>query len=123
MATNRILGSPLVVNIPDFRLRALDENNRVAFDMRVVGMIRHFLAATGAPVRRRNVDAAAFVAFQSVRATMLASLLERPPGLGESDLVEEITDLVLRYLVDAPAASASRGAHSAIATSMPRHRL
>jgi murein L,D-transpeptidase YcbB/YkuD len=36
MATNRILGSPLVVNIPDFRLRALDENNRVAFDMRVV---------------------------------------------------------------------------------------
>jgi murein L,D-transpeptidase YcbB/YkuD len=27
---------PIVVNIPDFRLRALDENNRVAFDMRVV---------------------------------------------------------------------------------------
>jgi len=27
---------PLVVNIPDFQLRALDENNKVAFDMRVV---------------------------------------------------------------------------------------
>jgi murein L,D-transpeptidase YcbB/YkuD len=27
---------PIVVNIPDFRLRALDENNKVAFDMRVV---------------------------------------------------------------------------------------
>jgi len=27
---------PIVVNIPDFRLRALDENNGVAFDMRVV---------------------------------------------------------------------------------------
>jgi murein L,D-transpeptidase YcbB/YkuD len=27
---------PIVVNIPDFHLRALDENNRVAFDMRVV---------------------------------------------------------------------------------------
>ncbi|HET7453643.1 MAG TPA: L,D-transpeptidase family protein [Thermoanaerobaculia bacterium] len=27
---------PIVVNIPDFRLRALDENNRVAMDMRVV---------------------------------------------------------------------------------------
>jgi murein L,D-transpeptidase YcbB/YkuD len=27
---------PIVVNIPDFRLRALDENSRVALDMRVV---------------------------------------------------------------------------------------
>jgi murein L,D-transpeptidase YcbB/YkuD len=27
---------PIVVNIPDFHLRALDENNKVAFDMRVV---------------------------------------------------------------------------------------
>ena len=27
---------PIVVNIPDFRLRALDENNRVALEMRVV---------------------------------------------------------------------------------------
>jgi murein L,D-transpeptidase YcbB/YkuD len=27
---------PIIVNIPDFRLRALDENNRIAFEMRVV---------------------------------------------------------------------------------------
>jgi murein L,D-transpeptidase YcbB/YkuD len=27
---------PIVVNIPDFRLRAVDENNKVAMDMRVV---------------------------------------------------------------------------------------
>jgi len=27
---------PIVVNIPDFRLRALDENNNIAFEMRVV---------------------------------------------------------------------------------------
>jgi len=27
---------PIVVNIPDFRLRALDENNRIALEMRVV---------------------------------------------------------------------------------------
>jgi murein L,D-transpeptidase YcbB/YkuD len=26
----------IVVNIPDFRLRALDENNNIAFEMRVV---------------------------------------------------------------------------------------
>lgn len=70
-----------------------------AFDLRVMAIIRHFLAATGAVVRRKNLDAAAFVAFQSVRATMLASLLERPPGLDEATLAEETVDLVLRYLV------------------------
>jgi len=95
-------------------LRVTNAERVYAFDTRVVGIIRHFLAATGATIRRKNVDAAAFVAFQSVRATMLASLLERPPGLGERDLVEEVADLVLRYLVELP--SASRSVHSAIAT-------
>ena len=71
-----------------------------AFDQRVVEIIRHFLVATNAPLRRLNAEAAAFVAFQSVRATMLATLLERPPGMSEEDLVEELVDLVLRYLVD-----------------------
>jgi Tetracyclin repressor-like, C-terminal domain len=50
-------------------------------------------------LRRTNLDAAAFVAFQSVRATMLATLLERPPGLSEEELVTELVDLVLAYLV------------------------
>ncbi len=84
-------------------LRVAKAERVYAFDMRVVAIIRHFLAATGAPVRRKNVDAAAaFVAFQSVRATMLATLLERPPGLSEAELIDEIADLVLRYLVRLP---------------------
>jgi AcrR family transcriptional regulator len=83
-------------------LRVTEAERVYAFDTRIVGIIRHFLAATGAPVRRKNLEAAAFVAFQSVRATMLASLLERPPGLGQEDLIEELADLVLRYLVDVP---------------------
>ena len=29
-------GPPIIVNIPDFRLRALDENNKIALEMRVV---------------------------------------------------------------------------------------
>jgi AcrR family transcriptional regulator len=74
-----------------------------AFDVRVIAVIRHFLAATRAPVRRSNLEAAAFVAYQSVRATMLASLLERPPGLDEAALIDELVDLVLRYLVESPA--------------------
>jgi AcrR family transcriptional regulator len=81
-------------------LRANKAARLVSFDLRVIALIRHFLAATGTPIRRKNVDAAAFVAFQCVRATMLASLLESPAGLDDQTLVEELVDLLLRYLVD-----------------------
>jgi AcrR family transcriptional regulator len=84
-------------------LRVAKAERVYAFDLRIIAIIRHFLTATGSPIRRKNRDAAAFVAFQAVRATMLASLLERPPGLGEADLIEEVADLVLRYLVRQPA--------------------
>jgi AcrR family transcriptional regulator len=73
-----------------------------AFDMRVVSVVRNFLAVSGWPVRRKNLDAAAFVIFQSVRATMLARMLEAPPGLDDRTITDEVTDLVLRYLVDSP---------------------
>ena len=67
--------------------------------MRVLAIIRRFLGASKAPMRRKNVEAAAFVAFHSVRATMLANLLEHPPSVAEPALVAELVDLVLRYLV------------------------
>ncbi len=85
-------------------LRVVASDRVHAFDTRVVGIIAHFLTAVAAPVRRPRVEAAAFVAFQSVRATMLAMLLERPPGLSEEDLVAELVDLVLGYLVEGEAA-------------------
>lgn len=81
-------------------LRVVTPGRVHAFDVRIIGIIRHFLAATGARVRRGNVEAAAFVAYQSVRATMLASLLEGPPGLDAESLITELSDLVMRYLVD-----------------------
>jgi AcrR family transcriptional regulator len=81
-------------------LRVIEPARVEAFDLRVVAIIRHFLVATGARVRRDNVEAAAFVIFQAVRAVMLACLLERPAGLDEDALSEELVDLVLRYLVD-----------------------
>jgi AcrR family transcriptional regulator len=76
------------------------------FDSRVLAIVRHFLAATDAPIRRKSVDAAAFVTLQAVRATMLAHLLERPPGIDEPAIVDELVDLVLRYLVDTEPSSA-----------------
>ncbi len=71
-----------------------------AFDLRIITAIRSFLGLANVRIRRKNLDAAAFVIYQAVRATMLACLLERPPGLDSATLVDEITDLVLRYLED-----------------------
>jgi AcrR family transcriptional regulator len=75
------------------------------FDLRVIQVVRHFLAATKAPILRRNVDAAAFLVYQTVRATMLAYLLERPPGLDPESLIEELTNLIAGYLLGSDAAS------------------
>jgi len=75
------------------------------FDLRVIQVVRHFLAATKAPILRRNVDAAAFLVYQTVRATMLAYLLERPPGLDFESLIEELTNLIAGYLLGSDAAS------------------
>jgi AcrR family transcriptional regulator len=77
-----------------------------AFDMRIIAVIRSFLNLAGARVRKKNLDAAAFVIYQAVRATMLACLLERPAGLDSATLVDEITDLVLRYLTAETGAAA-----------------
>lgn len=80
-------------------LRVAQADRVHAFDLRVIEIVRHFLQASSAPMRPKNLDAAAFVVVQAVRATMLACLLERPPGLDEPALIQEVVDLVLCYLV------------------------
>jgi AcrR family transcriptional regulator len=80
-------------------LRAAPTTRMQAFDMRVIGLVRGFLRGAQLPLRRRNLDAAAFVVFQAVRASMLARLLEDPPGLDDRTLVDELSDLLVRYLV------------------------
>jgi AcrR family transcriptional regulator len=80
-------------------LRVAKADRVHAFDLRVIEIVRHFLVASSAPLLPESREAAAFVAFQSVRAIMLACLLERPPGLDEETLIREVADLLLRYLV------------------------
>ena len=79
-------------------LRVTPTERVQAFDMRIIAVVRSFLTLAHVRIRRTNLDAAAFVVYQAVRASMLACLLERPPGLDSQTLVDEITDLVLRYL-------------------------
>ena len=83
-------------------LRVTPAHRVHAFDVRVVAVVRSFLAVSTLPIRRKNLDAAAFVLFQSVRASMLARMLEAPPGLDDETLTEELTDMILRYLVAEP---------------------
>ncbi len=87
-------------------LRVTPTDRVHAFDMRVVALIRNFLACSALPIRRANVDAAAFVVFQSVRAAMLARMLESPPALDDETLTEELTDMIFMYLVDDSASAA-----------------
>jgi AcrR family transcriptional regulator len=84
-------------------LRVVKAGRVHAFDVRVIAVIRQFLATMGPVVRRDNVDAASFVVYQSVRATMLARLLESPPGVSDDVLVAEVTDMLLSYLIGGPA--------------------
>jgi AcrR family transcriptional regulator len=79
-------------------LRVTPAERVQAFDARIVGGIKAFLVNAGPRIRRSDVDAAAFVVYQSVRAAMLAYLIEQPPGVNERALVDELTDLVVRYL-------------------------
>jgi AcrR family transcriptional regulator len=80
-------------------LRVAKAEHVHAFDLRVIDLVRHFLSATKAPIARRNLEAAAFIVYQSVRATMLAYLLERPPGLDAKGLTEELSEQVTGYLL------------------------
>jgi AcrR family transcriptional regulator len=86
-------------------LRVATTDRVRAFDMRMVSVIRNFLSMSGLPIRRAKVDAAAFVIFQSVRASMLARMLESPPGLDDETLTEELTDMIFRYLVEEQASA------------------
>ena len=79
-------------------LRVTPAERVQAFDARIIGMIKTFLVSAGPRLGRERVDAAAFVVYQAVRASMLAYLIEAPAGVDERVLVDELTDLVVGYL-------------------------
>jgi AcrR family transcriptional regulator len=80
-------------------LRVAKSERVHAFDRRVIELVRYFLSATRAPLCITDVEAAAFIIYQSVRATMLAHLLERPHGLDVDRLIEELTRLITGYVL------------------------
>lgn len=75
-----------------------------AFDRQIVDTIRRFLQTIQSRLRRKSVEASAFVIYQAVRASMLAYLLEPPAELDDGALVDELTELIVAYLVVADGA-------------------
>lgn len=79
-------------------LRFAPPERVAAFDARSVALVKAFLGLAGSRIRPANLEAAAFVVYQSVRATMLSYLLESPAGVGDAVIVAELTELLVRYL-------------------------
>lgn len=70
----------------------------LAFDAKSVALVKSFLIFAGPRIRGTNLEAAAFVIYQSVRATMLGYLLEAPAGVDDDVIISELTELIFRYL-------------------------
>ncbi len=79
-------------------LRFAPPERVLAFDARSVALVKAFLTFAGPRIRATNLEAAAFVVYQSVRATMLSYLLEAPAGVSDAVIVDELTELIVRYL-------------------------
>mgnify|MGYP000843841279 CR=1 FL=1 len=88
-------------------LRVAPTDRVQAFDHKIVEILRAFLEMTSFQILRKNRHAAAFVIYHSVRATMLAAILEEPAGITDEVLVEELTDLVVTHLIGAPPSQGS----------------
>ena len=70
----------------------------LAFDAKSVALVKAFLIFAAPRLRSANLEAAAFVVYQSVRATMLGYMLESPAGVDDDVIIAELTELILRYL-------------------------
>jgi len=79
-------------------LRGSPTERVVDFDRKIIDSLRGFFELSSHNITRKNRHAAAFVLYQSVRATLLAAILEEPAGLTDEALVEEVTDLVAGHL-------------------------
>ena len=72
------------------------------FEAQTQELIEQFLISHRAELRPKNVKVAARVAVLSVRGVTLWTLLRSPDQLGDEEFIDEITDMVTRYLVKGP---------------------
>jgi AcrR family transcriptional regulator len=73
-------------------------------ERRFEAMTRSWLEERRHEIRPRNLDLAAFVAVQAVECLTHAAVLHHPEKLRSAEFVEEVTELVVRYLARDPQA-------------------
>lgn len=75
---------------------------------RISGMVASYLHAHRGILRVKNIERAAFLAVEMGESLVMASILKRPSDSAD-DVIDEITDVALRYLLrDAPRRPAQR---------------
>lgn len=70
-----------------------------SFDDETQALIERFLSNHASELRPKNVKVAARVAVLAVRGVTLWTVLRNPEQLGDEEFIDEITDMVVRYLV------------------------
>jgi AcrR family transcriptional regulator len=68
------------------------------FEERTLALVETFLALHAGELRRSNLKLAAKVAVLAVRGTTLYCVLRSPELLHEEEFIDEVTDLIVRYL-------------------------
>ena len=71
----------------------------VQMDRIIIDLIRTELERSDEPLRPKDLDLAVFMLVHSVQAITHAAVLERPGALSDPLLADEITTLVLRFLL------------------------
>jgi AcrR family transcriptional regulator len=72
-----------------------------SFEEQTQAMVESFLAARASELRRENIKIAARVVVLAVRGVTLWSVMRAPDDLANPAFLEEVIDLVVRYLVAA----------------------
>lgn len=70
-----------------------------AFENRIETEARGFLLHSGTPLRPRRVELATFVLTRAIRGIMWSVAIERPELFEDPELADELSELMLRYLL------------------------
>jgi AcrR family transcriptional regulator len=70
-----------------------------AFEVQTQALVEQFLLSHRAELRPKNVKVAARVALLAVRGTTLWTVMRSPEHLDDEAFIDELTDMVTRYLV------------------------
>jgi AcrR family transcriptional regulator len=77
------------------RMQRIDE-----VEERALLLITEYLRSRAKELRRRNVELAGFLVSQIIETVTHGTVLRHPKYLDDDELIEETTDLVMRYLSD-----------------------